>query len=172
MPSPALQIGLNIVTLVMCVVTLAMATAALMPQIQHGLKLLRDGLMYATFAGVLGMVGFVGWSRFWKNGRKGWGSQSNQHNFPLERNCRSMIWLFAVIDHPALIWLFRVRCHATTRCQTTLLAAGRTVIGQCGNPVIPIAGNRTSAMECFSEPTREVPRSGIPDRDQFLQRRQ
>ena len=64
MPSPSLQIGLNIVTLVMCVLTLAMATAALMPQIQHGMRLLRTGLMYSTFAAVLGIVGFVGWSRF------------------------------------------------------------------------------------------------------------
>jgi len=56
--------GLNVVTLVMCIITLAMATAALMPQIKLGLLILRDGLLWATLLGIVGFVGFVGWSKF------------------------------------------------------------------------------------------------------------
>ena len=59
-----IQFNLNIVTLLMCVITLAMAIAALMPQIKTALGLLRDGLMWATLFGVIGFVGFVGWVRF------------------------------------------------------------------------------------------------------------
>lgn len=65
----SVQSGLNIVTLVMCIITLAMATAALMPQIKLGLVILRDGLLWATLLGVVGFVGFVGWSRLLESPR-------------------------------------------------------------------------------------------------------
>lgn len=57
------QFGLNIVTLVMCIITLTMATAALMPQIKMGMVILRDGLLWALLLGIVGFVGFVGWTR-------------------------------------------------------------------------------------------------------------
>lgn len=59
----SVQVGLNLVTLVMCIITLAMATAALMPQIKAGLVLLRDLALWGILVGVLVMVGFVGWVR-------------------------------------------------------------------------------------------------------------
>lgn len=59
----SVQVGLNLVTLVMCIITLAMATAALMPQIKAGLVLLRDLVLWGILVGVLVMVGFVGWMR-------------------------------------------------------------------------------------------------------------
>lgn len=58
-----LQNGLSIVTLIMCIITLTMATAALMPQIKQGLVMLRDGLLWAILLSILGTVGFVGWTR-------------------------------------------------------------------------------------------------------------
>ncbi len=59
----SVQVGLNLVTLVMCIITLAMATAALMPQIKAGLVLLRDLMLWGILVGVLVLVGFVGWKR-------------------------------------------------------------------------------------------------------------
>ena len=57
------QVGLHLVTLVMCILTLTMATAALMPQIKAGIVLLRDGLLWAILIGILSFIGFVGWVR-------------------------------------------------------------------------------------------------------------
>ena len=59
-----LQIGLNIVTLVMCVLTLTMATAALMPHLKQAIVMLRDGLLWLTLLAVVGGVAVVGWGRF------------------------------------------------------------------------------------------------------------
>lgn len=61
-----LYVGLNIATLVMCVITLTLATAALMPQIKQGLQLLRDGLLWALLLGVIAFVGFIGWGRLFE----------------------------------------------------------------------------------------------------------
>ncbi len=61
-----LYIGLNVVTLVMCIVTLTMAVAALMPQIKQGLQLLRDGLLWALLLGIIAFVGFIGWGRLFE----------------------------------------------------------------------------------------------------------
>ena len=58
-----LQNGLNVATLIMCLVTLTMASAALVPQIKQGLVMLRDGLLWAILLGIIGMVGFIGWGR-------------------------------------------------------------------------------------------------------------
>lgn len=58
-----LQVGLNIVTLVMCIITLAVATTALLPQIKAGLVLLRDLVLWSLLACFLGFVGFYGWAR-------------------------------------------------------------------------------------------------------------
>jgi hypothetical protein len=58
-----IQFGLNIVTLVMCIITLTMATAALMPQIKMGLVILRDGLLWSILLGIVCFVGFIGWTR-------------------------------------------------------------------------------------------------------------
>lgn len=71
MDTASFQVGLNLVTLVMCVLTLTMATAALMPQLKQGLILLRDGLMWTLMLGVVLTVAFVGWSRLLEvqNGR-------------------------------------------------------------------------------------------------------
>lgn len=57
------QVGLNLVTLVMCILTLTMATAALMPQLKQGLVLLRDGLMWTLMLAIILTVAFIGWSR-------------------------------------------------------------------------------------------------------------
>ena len=59
----SVQLSLNVVTLVMCVITLSMATAALMPQIKAGLLLLRDLLLWTLLVGILGFVTFWGWFR-------------------------------------------------------------------------------------------------------------
>ena len=59
----SLQVGLNIVTLIMCILTLAMASAALMPQIKQALALLRDGLLWLMLISVIVFVGIVGWGR-------------------------------------------------------------------------------------------------------------
>lgn len=59
-----LQVVLNIVTLVMCIITLAVATTALLPQIKAGLVLVRDLLLWTMLAGFLGFVGLYGWVRF------------------------------------------------------------------------------------------------------------
>ena len=61
-----LQVGLNLLTLAMCVITLTLATAALMPQITHGLRLLRDGVLWAILLGIIAFVGVVGWSRLYE----------------------------------------------------------------------------------------------------------
>ena len=57
------QVVLNIVTLIMCILTLAMASAAMMPQIKQALALLRDGLLWLILVSVIGVVGAIGWSR-------------------------------------------------------------------------------------------------------------
>lgn len=57
------QVGLNIATLVMCLITMAMASAALMPQMKRGLIILRDGLLWGLAVGTVGLVAFVGWMR-------------------------------------------------------------------------------------------------------------
>lgn len=64
--SPEIQNGLNLVTLVMCIVTLTLATAALMPQLKQGLIMIRDGLLWALLIGVVGVVGLVGWGRLYE----------------------------------------------------------------------------------------------------------
>jgi hypothetical protein len=56
--------GLNVVTLVMCILTLSMATAALLPQIKQGLLLLRDGVLWTLLVSVVALTAYVGWSRF------------------------------------------------------------------------------------------------------------
>ena len=61
-----LYVGLHIVTLVMCVVTLTLAVAALMPQLKLGLMLLRDGLLWALLLVIIAFVGFVGWGRLFE----------------------------------------------------------------------------------------------------------
>lgn len=63
MQSVPFYVGLNVVTLIMCILTLTMATAALMPQLKYGLVLLRDGLLWTILLGVLLTVAFIGWSR-------------------------------------------------------------------------------------------------------------
>lgn len=57
------QTSLNIVTLVMCIITLAMATTALLPQIKMGLVFLRDLVLWSVLFGFLAVVGFFGWIR-------------------------------------------------------------------------------------------------------------
>jgi len=65
-----LQIGLNIVTLIMCILTLAMASAALLPQIKQALLMLRDGLLWLILIGVVGFVGIIGWGRLFQARRQ------------------------------------------------------------------------------------------------------
>lgn len=71
------QFGLNIVTLVMCIITLTMATAALMPQIKMGMVILRDGVLWALLLGIVGFVGFIGWTRL---------HEKRMERLPLEEN--------------------------------------------------------------------------------------
>lgn len=61
-----LQVGLNLVTMTLCIVTLAMATAALAPHLKQAVVLLRDGLLWLTLLAVVGGVAAVGWGRFFK----------------------------------------------------------------------------------------------------------
>ena len=56
--------SLNVVTLIMCVVTLTMASLALMPQIKQGLTVLRDSVLWAILLGIVIAVGVTGWIRF------------------------------------------------------------------------------------------------------------
>ncbi len=56
--------SLNVVTLIMCVVTLTMASLALMPQIKQGLTVLRDSVLWAVLLGIVITVGVIGWIRF------------------------------------------------------------------------------------------------------------
>ena len=55
--------SLNVVTLIMCVVTLTMASLALMPQIKHGLTVLCDSVLWAVLLGIVIIVGVMGWMR-------------------------------------------------------------------------------------------------------------
>lgn len=57
------QMTLNIVTQVLCIITLALAITALLPQIKLGLVFLRDLVLWALLFGFLAMVGFFGWIR-------------------------------------------------------------------------------------------------------------
>ena len=63
----SIHAGLNVVTLVMCIITLIVATAALMPQIKQGMALIRDGLLWASLISVVLFIGLVGWSRLWQS---------------------------------------------------------------------------------------------------------
>ncbi len=55
--------SLNVVTLIMCVVTLTMASLALMPQIKQGLTVLCDSVLWAVLLGIVITVGVIGWIR-------------------------------------------------------------------------------------------------------------
>lgn len=55
--------SLNLVTLIMCVVTLTMASLALLPQIKQGLTILRDSVLWAVLLGIVIAVGVIGWNR-------------------------------------------------------------------------------------------------------------
>lgn len=55
--------SLNVVTLIMCVVTLTMASLALMPHIKQGLTFLRDSVLWAVLLGIVISVGVIGWMR-------------------------------------------------------------------------------------------------------------
>jgi|GEM_PF-3955741 len=57
------QMSLNIVTQVLCIITLALAITALLPQIKLGLVFLRDLVLWALLFGFLAVVGFFGWIR-------------------------------------------------------------------------------------------------------------
>ena len=61
--SPTPQIGLHTATLLMCLITLIVATTALLPQIKQGLAILRDVFLWVALIGIVGFVGFVGWER-------------------------------------------------------------------------------------------------------------
>lgn len=71
-----LQVVLNIVTLVMCIITLSVATAALLPQIKAGLVLLRDLLLWTSLAGFLGFVGIYGWARLVEIKSENWSDET------------------------------------------------------------------------------------------------
>ncbi len=55
--------SLNVVTLIMSVVTLTMASLALMPQIKQGLTVLCDSVLWAVLLGIVITVGVIGWIR-------------------------------------------------------------------------------------------------------------
>ncbi len=55
--------SLNVVTLIMCVVTLTIASLALIPQIKLGLTILRDSVLWAVLFGIVIAVGVMGWMR-------------------------------------------------------------------------------------------------------------
>ena len=86
--SPEIQNGLNLVTLVMCIVTLTLATAALMPQLKQGLLMVRDGLLWALLIGVVGVVGFVGWGRLYEVRQERARQQTGSYD-PLISNTRT-----------------------------------------------------------------------------------
>ena len=52
---------LHIVTLSVCLFTLTLATAALMPQLKRALVLVRDAMLGAMFVFALSLAGFVIW---------------------------------------------------------------------------------------------------------------
>ena len=58
------HVGLNIVTLIMCAVTLTIASLAVLPQIKLGLLILRDSILWTALLGIVVAVGAVGWKHF------------------------------------------------------------------------------------------------------------
>ena len=57
------QVSLNIATMIMCVVTLTVASLALMPQIKQGMVIVRDTVLWVVLLAIVAVVGVVGWSR-------------------------------------------------------------------------------------------------------------
>jgi hypothetical protein len=58
------QESLTLLTLVMSLVALTMATLALMPQIKDGLVILRESVLWGVLLAIIVAVGFMGWNRF------------------------------------------------------------------------------------------------------------
>lgn len=54
---------LHIITLCVCVFTLILATAALMPSLKRAVSLVRDALIMVVMAVFLTLAGFVGWGK-------------------------------------------------------------------------------------------------------------
>ena len=54
---------LHFLTISICIFTLILATAALMPQLKRALVLLRDAILGATLVVALSFAGFLVWSR-------------------------------------------------------------------------------------------------------------